>query len=381
MARKNGKDRGILQRKGRDGWWVRFIHNGRERWHKCDTKSQAKALYGRLKADQREGKYFKKERPLPFRQLAKEYEETVDANRRGRVGDDKSRIQKWVDAFGDQDARTLTLSQIRGVLSSLRQDKKKPATIHRHLTVLKAILNHAEEGLETLLVKIRKKVKQPEYNNELIRCLTPDQETALLEKLPKRFHPIVLFATHTGLRQGELLRLRWLDVNEQTGMVSVEKTKSGMPRFVPLNSLVQRTLLELRAQHAPQPNDRIFPHDARYLRRAFDKAVGEAGLAPFRFHDLRHTFASRLAMQGCNDRTLMELGGWKSPLMLKRYAHLGPSHLWKAVEGLTQTGTVTKTVTEEITMEEEARKLLKNMVSRERLERSALALKGRCSTN
>lgn len=60
MARKAGKDRGITQRKGREGWWVRLYANGRERWHRCDTKSQAKALYGRLKADIREGTYFLK---------------------------------------------------------------------------------------------------------------------------------------------------------------------------------------------------------------------------------------------------------------------------------------------------------------------------------
>src|SRR5262245_49874277 len=58
MARKGGKDRGILQRKGREGWWVRLHVNGRERWFRCDTKSQAKALYGRLKADIREEKFF-----------------------------------------------------------------------------------------------------------------------------------------------------------------------------------------------------------------------------------------------------------------------------------------------------------------------------------
>ena len=58
MARLNGKDRGITQRKGRDGWRARIFHNGRERWHKCDSKSQAKALYGRLEGEAREGKYF-----------------------------------------------------------------------------------------------------------------------------------------------------------------------------------------------------------------------------------------------------------------------------------------------------------------------------------
>src|SRR5438445_11345378 len=58
MARKHGKDRGVLKRKGREGWWVRIVPNGRERWYKCDSKSQAKALYGRLKAEIRERTYF-----------------------------------------------------------------------------------------------------------------------------------------------------------------------------------------------------------------------------------------------------------------------------------------------------------------------------------
>ena len=62
MARKEGKDRGITQRKGREGWWVRVYEEGRQRWHKCDTKSQARTLYGRLKADAREGKLFPKEK-------------------------------------------------------------------------------------------------------------------------------------------------------------------------------------------------------------------------------------------------------------------------------------------------------------------------------
>ncbi|ULA70025.1 MAG: hypothetical protein LZF62_480223 [Nitrospira sp.] len=93
-------------------------------------------------------------------------------------------------------------------------------------------------------------------------------------------------------------------------------------------------------------------------------------------YDLRHTFASRLAMRGANDRTLMALGGWKSPAMLSRYAHLSPAHLWQAVEGLTQSSTVTKTVTEPQVESEEAAKLLKDMVSRLGFEPRTLALKG-----
>ena len=71
MARKGGQDRGITQRKDRPGWWVRLYANGRQQWFRCDTKSQAKALYGRLKADHREGKYFEKARAVPFREIAR----------------------------------------------------------------------------------------------------------------------------------------------------------------------------------------------------------------------------------------------------------------------------------------------------------------------
>ena len=86
MTRKAGKDRGITQRKGREGWWVRLYVDGRERWYRCDTKSQAKALYGRVKAEQREGKYFEKAKAVPFREIAEEYLKIVDSRRSREAG-------------------------------------------------------------------------------------------------------------------------------------------------------------------------------------------------------------------------------------------------------------------------------------------------------
>ena len=347
MARKNGKDRGVVEKPKDSGkWWVRFFVNGREKWERCDNKTQAKEVYRKRKTDQREGKYFEKEKTFPFRQIALEYEEVVDTNRRGRKGDDRSRIQRWINAFGDQDAKTLEPKQVQRVLLDLHREELKPSTIERHLTVLMAILNR-QDGLETLAVVIRKKVKKPEYDNEVLRYLTNDQEENLLTYLPERFGPISIVAINTGLRQGELLQLIWSDINWNTGMMTIRKSKSGKSRRTPMNSTVQSILHNLQNQHSLQPMNRVFPHDARYLRRVFKRAVNQAGLSPFRFHDLRHTFASRLAMLGCNDRTIMELGGWASPRMLKRYAHIAPTYLWQAVEGLTQGGTGSKTGSEE----------------------------------
>ena len=159
--------------------------------------------------------------------------------------------------------------------------------------------------------------------------------------------------------------------------MTVQETKTGDTRRVPINSIVLGVLLSVKQETHGAPSDRIFSYGARALLRAFDKAVKIAGLAPFWFHDLRHTFASRLAMQGANDRTLMALGGWKSPAMLSRYAHLSPAHLWQAVEGLTRMGTATTTATKVYAEQEETAKLLEDVVSRLGLEPRTLALKGR----
>ena len=289
-------------------------------------------------------------------------------------------MKRWVDAFGDQSAATITPRQIEQVLTEMRSSGKQPATLIRHLAVLKATFNAGKRlGLvrdnPATLVKVLK------ANNVLIRYLTAQQELTLLEHVPEQYHAIVRTAVNTGLRQGELLRLIWHDIDWNTGVLTVQQSKAGEKRRVPMNSTVLSTLAGLKDQANPQSTDHIFPYGARYLRRAFDRAVKVAGLTPFRFHDLRHTFASRLAMQGANDRTLMALGGWKSPAMLSRYAHLSPTHLWHAVEGLTHLGTGTGTGTGQPVDNEGDAKLLKDLVSRLGLEPRALALKGRCSTD
>lgn len=345
MARQGGKDRGIVEKPNGSGlWWVRLFVNGREKWYRADTKSQARALYGRLKADQREGKLFDKRKPAPFKDLAHEYAARVDARRR-RPGDDTARLHRWLAAFGEQDAHTITPRQIERVLVDLQGEQCAPATVLRYLTVLKAVFNRGKR-LGLLQENPATLVETPRPNNVLVRYLTDDQEARLLTALPPRFQPIVTTAIHTGLRQGELLRLTWPDVDWTVGVLTIHETKAGERRRVPMNSVVQKLLMDLNAGTTPIPTERIFPHDHRYLRRAFAKAVTAAGLAPFRFHDLRHTFASRLAMQGVNDRTLMALGGWKSPRMLDRYAHLSPAHLWQAIEGLAQVRTGSKTGSE-----------------------------------
>ncbi len=345
MARKDSKDRGVTFKEG--VWWVRLYVNDREKWYRCETKSQAKALYGRLKAEQREGKYFPKEKRFPFQVIASNYETAVDATRHGRIGDDRARVKKWIEVFKDQDARTITPEQVERTLFNLKAEQHKPGTIHRYFTVLKAILNRITE-LKVIRAEICQRVRLPRYDNEIVRYLTDAQEETLLGALLPKYNGLVVVALNTGLRQGELLRLTWVDVDWQTGILTVSRTKGGKSHRVPMNSVVQDLLSQLKLQGQPPTDNRLFPFRSRAMRRVFERAVKKAGLQPFRFHDLRHTFASRLAMQGENDRTIMALGGWKSPAMLSRYAHLSPAHLWKAVEGLAKQQTGSKTGSEAV---------------------------------
>ena len=351
MARLGGKDRGVLELPPQSGkWFVRMWLNGRERRFRCSSKSEAKALYGRLKSEQLSGRYFEKPKTILFRDVANDYITRIDA-RRKRKGDDKSRIDRWIAELGGLDISKIGPRHIEKVLTALTEEGYQPGTVLRFFGVVKAALNDARR-LGLLKENPASRVKPPKVNNVLIRYLTPEQETALFEHLPEKYQPIVIMALHSGCRQGELLRLKWSDVDWNAGILTIRETKTGGSRRLPMNSTVQALLSNMLKSSDVGPQDRIFPLDARYLRRAFEKAVDSAKLTPFRFHDLRHTFASRLAMQGANDRTLMALGGWKSPAMLSRYAHLSPTHLWSAVEGLTTFagqipgGTVTKTVTE-----------------------------------
>jgi hypothetical protein len=116
----------------------------------------------------------------------------------------------------------------------------------------------------------------------------------------------------TRVFEGRTLTPCWADIDWNTGVLTIHETKAGERRRIPMNSTVAGLLSSLKAESQAHPAERVFCFGSRYIRRIFEETVKAAGLAPFRFHDCRHTFASRLAMQGTNDRTLMVLGGRKA---------------------------------------------------------------------
>ncbi len=156
---------------------------------------------------------------------------------------------------------------------------------------------------------------------------------------------------NTGMRRGELQALQWEDVDFATNTLRITRDKAGEGRWVTLNSVAREALLMVKhGQKVLSPYVFCSP-EGKFLHnfdRQWRPALRAAGVPDFRFHDCRHTFASRLAMAGVDLYTVQRAGGWKTQVMVQRYAHLSPDHMRAAVERLarlSERGTGTKTGT------------------------------------
>ena len=217
---------------------------------------------------------------------------------------------------------TLTSSKIAKYRDE-RLQEIKPSTVVRELAYFSSIINHArrEWGLNTPnpVLGVRKPA-QPQGRN---RLLTYDEERMLLEACTPKANrsiytrPFVILAIETAMRRGEILSLRWEDINYQTRTAYLTLTKNGESRRVPLSTRAIETL-----QLLPRSIDgRVLPINFAALETNFKRARDRAGLTDLRIHDLRHTAATRLSEKLPNLLELSAVTGHKSLAMLKRYYH------------------------------------------------------------
>lgn len=358
MARKFGRDRGIVEvPPGSGKWFVRLWHNGRERRYRADTKGQAKALYGRLRAEIREGRYFpeKYERTKDVT-LRAWIDRCLDASTNKGKRNEKRYGRFWKHVLGRKVLSDIAPNEIRRIQARLKdKETKSPATINRHFAYLRRVLMLAfKEGLIP-----RNPVSEvrffPEGNRT--RFLTEGEILRLQEVLAPAVWPLVAFAVETGLRREEQFSLRWENVSLDAGTLTIPLSKSGKTRHVPLTPLAVEILRGLdsflRSPWVfPSPLKLNQPRSAQaFVNHLFMPALQRAGIEGAVWHTLRHTAASRRVMAGVDLRTIQEFMGHRYIETTLRYAHLAPGHLREAVARgslsslKTVTGTVTKTVT------------------------------------
>jgi integrase len=206
------------------------------------------------------------------------------------------------------------------------KDGVSNATINRALEVVRRILNVAHQDWRWLkgVPKIRM-LKEPRRR---VRFLRREEADRLIETLPEHMKPIVEFALATGCRAGEIHGLEWsrVDLNRKVAWLDHGTTKSGDGRGIPLNEDAMAALEATRGLHPRW----CFTFGGKRIQQsstAWGLAKQRAGIEDFRFHDLRHTWASWHVQSGTSLPELMELGGWKSYEMVLRYAHLAPEKL------------------------------------------------------
>ena len=249
---------------------------------------------------------------------------------------DRIRLKRLLATFGRRPAQEITPSDIDKFLADLVESGRSPATANRFHALLSSIFSVAVRNgrLESNPCKRVSRFKEAPGR---VRFLSEKEEIALRAAI-RRFYPDrepeFDLALHTGLRRGEEFGLRRDGVDLERGILTVQG-KTGC-RFVPVNSVACAALEKLLARSDEEFVCREKRTGQRDRRRWFEQSVGWAEIDDFHWHDLRHTFASRLVMAGVDIRSVQELLGHKSIVMTTRYAHLSPAHQQANVERLAQ---------------------------------------------
>ncbi len=310
------------------------------------------------------GQQVRKSAKTANKQLAQEYHDRLKASywRASKLGDKPRRkweeaVERWlIEKQGEkvtlhEDVGHLRrvhshlygryLDEInRDVLDSLTQsrlsDGVSNATVNRMLEVVRAILRRSEHEWEWL--ERAPHVRMMPEAKRRVRWLKREEADRLLLELPDHLAAMARFTLATGLREANVVKLEWsqVDLDRRCAWIHADQAKARKAIPVPLNA---EAVLVLRQQASKHPI-KVFTYKGKPVikanNHAWRKALVRAGVENFRWHDLRHTWASWHVQQGTPLHVLQELGGWSDYEMVRRYAHLSVEHLAEYADSLSE---------------------------------------------
>jgi len=347
--------------KKRGKWYIDYYYEGR-RIRECigTRKRQAKDALNARKGEIVQGRFnLAAVGPSPrFEEFVEEYKEWAKVNLRSYAILIVPRVRCLLRYFAGLRLREITpwviekyKAQRRAELAApgpppkngrRRQEHEPPryimpSTINRDLGVLSAILTKAVEWGRLREHPIKGgKVKRLHEGTTRERELTDEEEERLIKLSPGWLQDVIVVAVDTGLRRAELVGLSWDRVDLVRAEVRLDETKSGRARRVPLTSRAHAILSRLRRTGAGSTGP-LAVRPGKWPWRvvsAFRRARSRAGLKDFRFHDLRHTYATRLVRAGADLLTVARLLGHRDLRMVQRYAHPGAADARRAVLAL-----------------------------------------------
>ena len=316
--------RGVYEKvPGSGEWWICYWDaQGRKRREKVGTKSNAILLYRKRKTEALQGKKLPEKlrrATVTFADIAREALAYSKAHKR-TYSDDLARMERILGWFRDRSADSVTPQEIeRHFEQCIEEEEWAPSTVNHYRSLLSLTYRLAiRDGKATS--NPARATRHRREDNSRVRYLTPEEETKLRTEMEARWpgHMQELdLALHTGLRLSEMYGLDWQDVDLARCLILIRRGKNGESRYARLNSIALKALSELRKRgDGTGPVIRNLEGEPlagpRYW---FEKAINKAGIANFHWHDLRHTFASRLTMAGVGLRATQDALGHKSVAM------------------------------------------------------------------
>ncbi len=202
------------------------------------------------------------------------------------------------------------------------------STKNRYLALIRAILNKAAN--EWMWLHKAPKLPLFKENKRRIRWITKEEADRLIAALPEYMANMVIFSLATGLRQRNVLEFKWeqIDLSRKVAWIYADEAKAGRAIGVALNQTAMDVLQKQKGKHSKFVFTNSRNHPVKSISsRIWRNALTDASIQDFRWHDLRHTWASWLVQRGVPLAALQEMGGWESISMVQRYAHLSPEHL------------------------------------------------------
>jgi integrase len=367
-VKERAKQRGIFEEVPGSGvWWIVYFDQfGKRHREKAGTKSVAIKLYGKRKQHVLDAKklteLFRKP-SVNFSQLIEDALAYSKSNKRS-YKTDVPRLTSLKEWFGSHSAEELTPKEIENTLArAAEKERWAPSTFNHYRSLMSLSYRLGILNRKVTTNPARSVTHRREDNNR-VRFLTEDEENKLRKVIKRKWAshlPELDLAINTGLRKGSQYGLTWDMVDWKGRMLNIPRTKNEEPIHVPLNAAA---VAALRVVHdRGHGGGRVFQsaktgEPLENGRHWFDEAVSKAGIKNFRWHDLRHTFASRLPMKGAPLEDIADLLWHKSLTMTRRYAHLGPNKLHAVVSLLGATATTRATA--KVALKRVPRKLLCN---------------------
>lgn len=321
-------------------WWIDFTTPSGERVRRSaetGSKAEATEFHDRLKAEAwRQQKLDETPR--------RRWNDAVvrwckEQSHKATAEEDKAKL-RWLDQhLGGMELDTINRDMIERISQAKLDDRCSNATVNRMLALVRSILRKCVREWQWLdRAPTVRMLKEP---TRRIRYLTHLEADRLLAELPQHLRDMASFSLASGLRAANVTGLRWsaVDLDRRLAWVHPDEAKARRAIPVPLNGEAVAVLQKQIGKH----REVVFTFKGKPVEQvstaAWYKALGRAGIENFRWHDLRHTWASWHIQGGTPLNVLQELGGWASYSMVQRYAHLAADHLAPWADRLANRGT------------------------------------------